>query len=487
MTNARERIDTLGVVLLVLLCTAYTFPRWADWNQNSRFDLAFALVEERTLSIDCCVANTGDYALFEGHTYSDKAPGLSFIAVPAYALWKGISDLGLGAAANRLASSESVQGTLRPGGTGIRADKMTFATALTFATFLTVALPSALASALLFRFLSTFTASRRYRLAVTLTYALATIAFAYSNVFYAHQLVAAALFTAFVLLFTVRQTRHIGTRLVSVGLLLGLALVSEYPAALIVALLIGYAVYQLTRETRLGARTVAWIALGMLPPLLVTAAYNFAIFHTPWPVAYRYSALWQARHSVGFISISTPRIEALWGITFSPFRGLFFISPILLLSLWGLWYLWQQRERRAEAAVSAAAVGSFLAFNSASVMWWGGFAVGPRYLVPMLPFMAWPLVAYLDRHGATRAGRWLFTVLFVVSVLVTWTLTLAGQHFAEDTYRFPLLDYAWPQLAQGNLARNVGTLLGFSGWWSLAPLAGGIAALCGVWWMLTRR
>jgi hypothetical protein len=528
----RERLDALGVIAVVLLCTTYTFPRWADWNQNSRFDLTRAIVDEGTLSIDCCVANTGDYALFEGRAYSDKAPGLSVLAVAPYVLWNTISRYGLGAAANRLAHSDAVQGTLRAGGTGIRDDKMAVATALIVATFFTVALPAALASALLFHFLATFTADRGSRIAVALTYALATIAYPYSNAFYAHQLVAALLFAAFVSLFTLPRARHIALRLVAIGFLLGLALVSEYPTALIVAVLLVYAAYQMRRGSMLtpasnpgplrhsraggnpsestagvfqmdprlrgddGTRswsakpvttTLGWIAAGMLPPLLGAAAYHLAIFHTPWPVAYRYSALWQERHAVGFISITYPHLGALWGITFSPYRGLFAISPVLLLSLWGLWDLWQRRAQRAAVAVSTAAVTSFLAFNSASAMWWGGFAVGPRYLMPMLPFLAWPLIAFLDRSATTRWHGWLFGVLAVASLLITWSLSLAGQHFPEDTHLFPLLDYAVPQLWQGNLARNVGTLLGLSGWLSLAPLVIACSALGGTWWALTRR
>ena len=43
-----------------------------------RFDLSAAIVDQGTLSIDAYASNTGDYALFNGRRYSDKAPGLSF-------------------------------------------------------------------------------------------------------------------------------------------------------------------------------------------------------------------------------------------------------------------------------------------------------------------------------------------------------------------------------------------------------------------------
>lgn len=78
------RRDGLTIFLILLACYAYFLPRWADWNQNSRFDLVRAIVEKGTLAIDDYAANMGDHATINGHIYSDKAPGLSFAAVPIY-------------------------------------------------------------------------------------------------------------------------------------------------------------------------------------------------------------------------------------------------------------------------------------------------------------------------------------------------------------------------------------------------------------------
>ena len=58
------------------------FYEGGGWNQNSRFDLLRAIVERHTLQIDAYADNTQDKAHFRGHYYSDKAPGLVFLAVP---------------------------------------------------------------------------------------------------------------------------------------------------------------------------------------------------------------------------------------------------------------------------------------------------------------------------------------------------------------------------------------------------------------------
>jgi len=490
----RERLDTSALVALLFFCSIYTFPRWADWNQNSRFDLVQAIVDHSTLSIDCCVENTGDYAVFDGHSYSDKAPGLSFLAVPAYALFELVIELpGMQAALHRAAESQALQETLRQSGTGLLLEKLRFALALTFTTALVVSLPSALAGAALYFFLARFTSHRGVRLVVTLTYALATNAFPYSGSFYGHQLAAALLFGAFFLASagartiisgdtSVLREKRSRMNMILLGALLGWAVITEYPAILIAA---GIAVLAWKNTT--SNNDHLWALVGALPALLLCALYDLAIFDTPLPVGYAYSALWQRQHSTGFLSLTVPNAEALWGLTFGSFRGLFFLSPVLLISLPGFVLLWRERTNRDEIALSAWAVLSFLVFNSSSVMWWGGFGIGPRYLVPMLPFLVWPSVALLSRTDRHRGIAVLFAALFAISFASVWALTLAEQQFPPDTIAFPLRDWALPNLVRGNLARNAGMILGLRGWASLLPLVVGVGVIAGVWRWLDRK
>src|SRR5919106_6313257 len=82
------------IPLFALVFGVYAyFYQAGGWNQNSRFDLTRAIVERGTVSIDGLEENTGDKARRDGHWYTDKAPGLSWLAVPAYAvthrLWPG--------------------------------------------------------------------------------------------------------------------------------------------------------------------------------------------------------------------------------------------------------------------------------------------------------------------------------------------------------------------------------------------------------------
>jgi hypothetical protein len=460
----RHQIE-ICLFLTLLVCYVYFFPRWADWNQNSRFDLALAIVDKGTLCIDDYYQNTGDYALFEGHHYSDKAPGTSFLGVPVYWTFKQIVSLEpMEELLTRLEANPALVSTLREGGTGLQVSKVYFALALTAVTFFVVAVPSAFLGVLLYYWTAYCTNNPFYRLVVPFIYGLLTNAFPYSNMFFGHQIVATLLFMAFFIIFRIDRCELGPAWLVLAGFLLGYAVITEYPTALVAAGLCVYAFFATPNR-----RWLVGLVLAGLPPGLLLMAYNYAIFRTPLPVGYRYSELYTELHSTGFLSLSYPHPGALWGITFGSYRGLFFVSPILLLAASGFVIWWRRRIHRRAWWMCLYAVISFFLFNGSSVMWQGGWSVGPRYLLPMLPFLVVGLVYFFDAWGHQLWARVTTVILGVWSFFAVWAETIGGQHFPDWTTN-PLFTYSLPNLAAGNIARNVGMLLKLSGWASLAPL-----------------
>src|SRR6516164_9719978 len=73
----RRKAALLGVVAFISY--AY-FYQAGGWNQNSRFALVRAMTEQDSLRIDAYRDTTGDRAVWNGHFYSDKAPGTSLLA-----------------------------------------------------------------------------------------------------------------------------------------------------------------------------------------------------------------------------------------------------------------------------------------------------------------------------------------------------------------------------------------------------------------------
>jgi hypothetical protein len=462
----------LSLFLVLLVSYTYFFPRWASWSQNSRLDLVMAIVDQRTLRIDDLYENTGDYAYFEGHYYSDKAPGLSFLGVPVYMLFRTAASTPPARwALEKASSTDAFSATLQEGGTGILEHKVYFAAALAFVTFFTVSLPAALLGLLVHSAMARLDVPDTARLAVTLVYGLATPAFAYGGMFFTHQTVAFLLFLAFYLVFRPAEEPLSGWRILLVGFLLGWATISEYPAVLIAAGVAAYALYK-----NPSIRTVVLGLLGALVPLSLLALYDVLIFRTPLPVGYLYSENYHHLHDVGLVSITYPRLEALWGLTFSRFRGLFFLSPILLLALAGIGQWLRRRIHQPVLAVAVWSMISLTLFYGSSIMWQGGFAVGPRYLLPMLPFMALGLGVAWTRCYEHPVGRLVVWTLTLWSVAAVWLETISGQSFPDWTLD-PLFAYSLPRFLAGDIARNWAMAAGLHAHVSLLPLAAALLAL----------
>lgn len=475
----RDGLISIVLFLVMLTCYAYIFPRWSDWNQNSRIDQVMAIVDKGKLYIDDYYQNTGDYAFYDGHYYSDKAPGTAFIGIPFYKafniLFAPIAEKFSTLLENSLAFKE----TLFEGGTGILQEKVQFASALYFVTFFTISVPSAIMVVLLYHLLGKFTNLVRHRIAIVMAYGLATIAFPYSSLFMSHQLTAFLLLFAFFLLLTSQEENENSLQHFVVGLLLGFAIISEYPSVLIAGVFIIYASIKIHPKWR-----VIYILFGCFIPILVAMIYNYAIFSTPLPVAYTYSVLFQQHFTGGIMGMTFPKLEAIWGMTFSPYRGLFFLSPFLLLSFVGIVFWLKDGRYRAEAAIILGGSIAYLLVISSMALWSGGRSIGPRYLAILIPFLVLPL-AFLFERFPTK--HWLFILFFalvLISICMVWIETLSGQLF-PGYFRNPFLEYSLPKFIEGDVARNWGTIIGLSGQLSLIPLILVVLIGVSVLWFIT--
>lgn len=481
-----RRAYAAAVFLILLICYGYFMPKWADWAANSRADLVYAFVDEGVLTIDSYHENTGDKAFFEGHYYTDKSLGPSLLALPFYVVFKVIATLP--PVQNLIENGGSLGGfsdTLNPEGAGFRPQAMYQGMALTFMTFFATSIPAALLGTVVFLFAARFARKDSYAFLAALVYGLATPVFAYSNVLFQHQLAAFGIFVGFYLLWRVIYENASHRWLWVVGVLFGFVAITEYPVVPFAGFIFLWAAYKMPHRVALYR-----VVLGAIPLGLLFAAYNYAIFHTPLPVGYEYSTNWQEVHDQGFMSLTSPSFETFIGLTISPFRGLFFIAPVLLLALPGLVLMWRQRpDYRSVTVLFSLLISGFLLYNSSSVMWSGGHAVGPRYLVPMIPFMTLPLIFAFNWLLPQRATRYVVIFLAALSLFNVWTQTIAGQYFPPADVdgvpiMNPLVEYSLPLLAEGNVARNYGNvILGLPGMSSLIPL---IVAIIAVYLLVPR-
>src|SRR5262249_30715846 len=133
-------------------------------------------------------------------------------------------------------------------------------------------------------------------------------------------------------------------------------------------------------------------------------------------------------HQGGFLGIKTPTWRAFVGSFFSPLRGLFALSPFLLIGLLGITKLWAMREKHRE--LSSIAVFSGLLFlgylyftSSFSYAPWG-WTTGPRHLTGLVPFLLLPAAMQLESSKGFARG--LMAGLALGSIAVTAALTFVN-------------------------------------------------------------
>jgi len=444
-----RRVRLLSVALF--LCYAYFFYLGGNWNVESRHAQIYALAERGTLVIDSypfLPPGGGDAAKFEGHYYSDKLLGPSLVAVPFYLPLRHL----LSAAG--LDERRAVYFSLR------------------LTNLITNAFPSALLGGALYLFLAHLGISAGLRVWLALAYGLGTLAFPYSTLLFGHQLAAVAVGFAFMLLW-LQRTEWSSRRALVAGALLGFAAISDV-MGLFLALILG--IYAISIAAQHGAGGGA-VARRIAPPALLALAIfsiqliaNWSSFGSPltFPHVYHAQAAFRARHTAGLFGLHPPQLYPLYQLTVGPWRGLFYGSPVLLLSLPGLVLL--GRKFRAEAVLIAASYFAVLLIHSGYENWTTGSAYGPRYQIVALPLL---LIAL-----APAAQRWpfAFKALALISIAFTTIVTATTPLFPEDL-RNPLAN-ALAQFAAGNLQHaNLGSLLGLPGLMSLVPLAVVVVAL----------
>jgi hypothetical protein len=366
-----------------------------------------ALVDFGELSLNGAMrvyGPVGDLSVYSGRYYPSKAPLMSFAAVPVYAVLRAL-----------------VGGS--PG--TVPEIPLVFFSRL----FLTI-LPTLLSLRLLERLLATYVEAR-VAVGLTWAYALGTLAFSYSLLFMSHQTTATLLLVGFYVCWRVIRSERRSSWLVLTGALLGLAVVAEYTSALPAIAVAAYATFAMPGTTRERARAGVLVALGALPMAVLLGWYHHQCFGGVLETGYRHLAdvAYQPWHEGGFLGIKTPTWTAFAGSFLSPLRGLFALSPMLILGFIGIPQLWHSRERHRElagiAVFTALLTATYCYFTSSFSYASWGWTTGPRHLTGLVPFLAIPTALHIERKMAAR-WRGLAVGLVVGSVFVTAALTFVN-------------------------------------------------------------
>ena len=450
-----RKIELLIFTMLFLAGAAFNHPVEYD-NTQSRYALLSAVVDYGTLNIDDN-SETIDKSEWNGHYYSAKAPGAPLLGIPVYWFLRHLTPL--------------------------RVSEPMLPLEMYIVRVITTTLLFAMLGVVMYRLAQFCGAASRHAFLMVVAYGFGSIALLHATLFSGHQIAASLSFFSFTLLVHLSgnnqkaERGHWGYGFLA-GLLAGLAVLTDY-TAIVIAL--GLTVYAIT--SRMGTRLKLGFLAGGCVCALILAAYNIACFGNPFsssyahlaiPSSYAHLEIEQFRKGAthGILGVGLPHIRAMFGLMFSPSRGVFFIMPVLLLSLWGIAHMIGRKQHLREAVLIVAVATGYFFFIAGFSSWHGGLTFGPRYLVPMLPFLAFP-IAFL------RWRPYLFWLLFIPSCAQVGFSVIGVPHVREFIAN-PIVEFIVPCISYGYTSQNAGMLLLLTWPWSVMAVVV-IVGLIGVW------
>jgi hypothetical protein len=417
MPARSHHLAPIFLYALLSILVVPVFPHFISPNEFSRWVVAVAIVEFRTIEatpvINATHVRMEDLSIVDGRLYSNKAPGGALVGLPAYAIARSI--VGPPTAHNMRATLNAMR-------------------------LLGATLPAILAAMWVGASARRLGASDdRARFAAT-AMLFGTPLFAYGLLFFAHALSAFTLFGAFALLF-LTEDRGPRTADFYAGALIGLAVLSEYPSAIPGAVLVACALPRL----RVGG--MVRVIAGGLPFAIVMGVYNRLAFGRFFTVssAHEVDANIRAMAQRGLFGIGLPSPEYLLRLLIDPSKGLFVLSPVLLIALLGIRAARRAMPPSAFVALLATPLSILLTF-AGYPNWFGGWTVGARYLVAAVPFLAL-LIAFATETSVEA-------LLLGASATVIAIVSLVFPFIAPD-YPAPWVSFSWPILRGGYVAPNL--------------------------------
>jgi hypothetical protein len=459
--------------LLAILCVAIAsglVMQASGWAQTSNYALVRAL-HGGTATIDQWHWETRDISWYKGRYYSVKAPILPALTLPVYEVLTRVDsekwayDTAKNARRShawRWRPTSTPQGLY--GSKRLRTYHVRGRIEQSTPIIWVLGLFGNVLPALILMLLVRWVAERiepGYGTVTAITLGLGTMVLPFSTLYFSHVLAATLAFAAFALLFRERAGPPKPILLALAGVLAGLAFASEYPLAFAGAVLGLYAISRGDRIRR-GLAYAGGCVVGALPLF----AYNLAAFGSVTHFSYANAVKRQgiSGHDVlgandsGFFGIDIPNPKVLLELLFSA-KGLITLTPVLALGAAGI-VLLHRRGRRAEAWTIAGLVGVYLVYNSGYWLPYGGGTPGPRFLMPIVPFLALPLALTWRRFPGTTLA------LAVPSVLFMLTATLTFPLIGNDDVGF-----WWKLVDASNFVQTVATPLGAGHHWAgIAPV-----------------
>lgn len=379
--------------------------------ERGRYALTMALAQDRSFYLRQDIARivTPDLGFYKGKYMLLVSPGLSMLGVPFYLLGAGFN----------------------------LAQVFTFGMPAFFAV---------LNFLLILKICEQLKISFRAAILSGLSYLFATTAFAYSVSYYQHQITAFLLLATAALLFGKKSVLRFGVAAFLVGFSFWID--SQNPIFFIP--LVFYAIQSLIKVQKDNNYTriffnIRYIlaVVGIVVALGAYSIYSFAVFQKPFQLSGTLTSIkdFDQNNAPVVKTLSTQKeptrffntrrmTNGFATLVFKEDRGTIYYAPIILIGILGVSQLIKKKYNE-----SVALLGTILFIFVLYTMWgdpWGGWAFGPRYLIPLFAFAGIFIGQAVDLFRKNILFRLVFILLFAYGLAVNLLGTLTTNQIPPE-------------------------------------------------------
>ncbi|WP_394653597.1 hypothetical protein [uncultured Sphingomonas sp.] len=453
-----------GLIFVLVWLSCAWFGSW-EWNPNNatRIFATMSIVEDGDATIDQFDGLTMDKARFGDHVYSDKAPGMTLLAIPAVV----VANAGSGTTSHDMSLSMY---------DGPSSDFLRLRVRL--AAISTSALLTAVGAVAVFLLAVGLGATSGAGVFAAVAFALGTPMWGWSTTIFGHAATTALLAIALWAIWRGTDGDRPDAQMATIaGAALGAAVVIEFSALVTGFAVGGLALWRLRRFPAAEIRRIAIAAaIPALVALTVLVGYNLFAFGTPFRLGYQGVVGFDGMNQ-GLFGLTYPKPDVLWEITFGTRRGVLWVAPVAVVGLFGLALLARAPTTRALGVTGLAGVAIALCYNAAYVYWDGGNSTGPRHLMPAMAYLS---LGFAPAWMWARTALWRDILSLVLAASVGVNLVIASAEIATGGRDdFPLWTDVFTRFSNNDLRTIPSEWFGWSpaaGFWLYVVLAAGLSA-----------
>jgi len=149
--------------------------------------------------------------------------------------------------------------------------------------------------------------------------------------------------------------------------------------------------------------------IGPIVALLLLGIYHLVVFNEIVTTSYKFQNEIFRDQQLFLGVFDGPKLARLFWLSLHPYRGLFYCCPLFLLSIFAIGRLQWRKPVNLDVMLALAIMLNFVMFNISFAAWSGGWGIGPRYIIPAIPFL------YIFAPDGFSQQKLLATLVILVS------------------------------------------------------------------------